>query len=393
MERVLRLGAVGLGRAFTLMLPTFVTDPRIALVAAADPRAEARTQFEREFGGRSYASVEALCDDEDVDVVYIATPHQFHAEHVTIAARRGKHALVEKPMALTLAECAAMIDAADRAGVRLVVGHSHSFDAPVRRAREIVERATYVDVRMIAALQYTDFLYRPRRPEELVTAQGGGVVFSQAAHQVDIARLLGGGRLTRVRAQTGAWDRTRATEGSYAALLEFADGAFASLVYSGFAHFDSDALVDWIGELGQAKDPSHYGRARRALAGGTTPTEEVARKNERAYGGERKHDAPAVAHNHFGLVIASCDGADLRPVPNGVMIDDDERSFLDPIAAPTVPRIEVIDELYAAVVHDVPPLHDGAWAMATLEACLAILESARSGDAVQLRHQVGVHRR
>jgi phthalate 4,5-cis-dihydrodiol dehydrogenase len=104
MERVLRLGAVGLGRAFTLMLPTFVTDPRIALVAAADPRAEARTRFEREFGGRSYASVEALCDDEDVDVVYIATPHQFHAEHATIAARRGKHALVEKPLALTLAE-------------------------------------------------------------------------------------------------------------------------------------------------------------------------------------------------------------------------------------------------------------------------------------------------
>ena len=46
---------------------------------------------------------------------------------------------------------------------------------------------------MITALNYTDFLYRPRRPEELDTAQGGGAVFNQAAHQVDIVRLLGGG--------------------------------------------------------------------------------------------------------------------------------------------------------------------------------------------------------
>ena len=60
---------------------------------------------------------------------------------------------------------------------------------------------------MINAINYTDYLYRPRRPEELDTAQGGGAVFNQAAHQVDIVRLLGGGRVTSVRAATGAWDR------------------------------------------------------------------------------------------------------------------------------------------------------------------------------------------
>ena len=63
---------------------------------------------------------------------------------------------------------------------------------------------------MITALNYTDFLYRPRRPEELDTAQGGGAVFNQAAHQVDIVRLLGGGRVKSVRAATGAWDRDAA---------------------------------------------------------------------------------------------------------------------------------------------------------------------------------------
>ena len=119
---------------------------------------------------------------------------------------------------------------------------------------------------MITALNFTDFLYRPRRPEELDTARGGGVVFSQGAHQVDVVRLLAGGHVRTVRASTGAWDPARPTEGAYSALLTFADGAFASLTYSGYAHFDSDEFCGWIGETGQPKDPARYGAAR-ALTG------------------------------------------------------------------------------------------------------------------------------
>jgi hypothetical protein len=58
-----------------------------------------------------------LCQDPALDAIYIATPHQFHVDHVTQA---GKHVVVEKPMAL--ADCHAMIDAARRAGVWMVVG-------------------------------------------------------------------------------------------------------------------------------------------------------------------------------------------------------------------------------------------------------------------------------
>ena len=129
---------------------------------------------------------------------------------------------------MTLAECRAMIDAVERAGVHLIVGHSHSFDAPYRRTREIIAGGEFGKLGMITASNFTDFMYRPRRPEELVTAQGGGVIFSQGAHQIDIVRLLGGGRVRSIRAYTGNWDRDRMTEGAYAALLEFEDGAFAS---------------------------------------------------------------------------------------------------------------------------------------------------------------------
>jgi phthalate 4,5-cis-dihydrodiol dehydrogenase len=373
-----------------LMLPTFTTHPRIRLVAASDPREEARRQFETDFGGPTYSTVEDLCADPDVEALYIATPHQFHAEHVVQAARHGKHALVEKPMALTLNECALMIDAMRDAGVVLIIGHSHSFDAPILHAREIVARRTYGAIRMITALNYTDFLYRPRRPEELDTAQGGGVVFSQGAHQVDIVRLLAGGRTRSVRAQTGAWDPARPTESAYSAQLTFDDGAFASLTYSGYAHFDSDELVGWIGELGHPKDPTSYGVARALLRNAVTSSDEMALKYKRAYGAAPGKTAAPVAHNQFGVVIASCDRADLRPMPDGVMIYDDTRAWLDPLPPPVVPRAEVIDELYDAVVGGRPAVHTGEWAMATLEVCLGILESARSGKELRLEHQVGV---
>ena len=106
--RKLRIGVAGLGRAFVLMQPALAHHPKIQLVAAADPRKDARARFSAEFQGRSFESVEALCADANVDAVYIATPHQFHAQNAITAARHGKHVLVEKPMALNLDECHAI---------------------------------------------------------------------------------------------------------------------------------------------------------------------------------------------------------------------------------------------------------------------------------------------
>src|SRR5579871_5290554 len=113
------------------MAPAFAADPRVALVAGADPRPEARAQFEKEFRGATFASADELLKNASVDAVYIASPHRHHAEQACLAAQHGKHVLVEKPMALSLDECRAMIEAARRAGVSLIVGHSHSFDLPI----------------------------------------------------------------------------------------------------------------------------------------------------------------------------------------------------------------------------------------------------------------------
>ena len=386
-QRPIRLGVAGLGRAFTLMLPTFLQDRRVQLVAACDPREAARQQFAHDFGAAVYPDVEGLASDPSVEAIYVASPHQFHLLHTRIAARHGKHVLVEKPMALALDECDQMIEACRTADVRLIVGHCHSFDAPYAKTRDIVATGEVGPVRMIQALNYTDFLYRPRRPEELQTDAGGGVVFSQAAHQIDIVRLLAGSPVVKVRAIAGAWDPQRPTEGAYTALLWFENGAFANVTYSGYGHFDSDEWCDWTGEMGNRKNPEEYGAARKRLSGISDANEEAGLKAASTYGGPAYRPAPAAAaarYQHFGPIVVSCERAALRPTPEGVWVYANEQREFVRLPAPTIPRHEVIDELCAAISRSEAALHDGPWARSTLEVCLALLQSAREGGDVAL---------
>jgi phthalate 4,5-cis-dihydrodiol dehydrogenase len=391
MNGPIRLGVIGLGRAFTLMLPTLSAHPLVRLAAAYDPRPDASARFAADFAATAHESAQALCADPSVEAVYIASPHQFHVEHVKLAAGHGKHVLVEKPMALRVSHAMEMIGAARANGVWLLVGHSHSYDGPYLRARQMVLSHDYGRVRMISALNFTDFLYRPRRPEELDTRQGGGVVFSQAAHQVDVVRLLAAQPATELRAFTGRWDPSRPTEGAYNAQIQFADGAFAALTYSGYGHFDTDEFNGWIGELGQKRDPDSYGAARALLSQAKNQDEETRLKDRRAYGpaaSDAFRGGKDLTHNHFGLIVASCEHADLRPTPDGVFVYGDTERRLEKVPVPGVPRSEVVDELYAAVRSNQKPLHSGEWGLATLEICLAILRSAETRQIIKLEHQI-----
>src|ERR687894_721708 len=102
----------------------------------------------------------------------------------------------------------------------------------VRLMRDMIAGGELGRLGMIATWNYTDFLYRPRRPEELDTARGGGILFNQVPHQIDTVRLLAGGRVRSVRANVQVLDPARPTEGGCVAWLEFETGAAASLVYS-----------------------------------------------------------------------------------------------------------------------------------------------------------------
>jgi phthalate 4,5-cis-dihydrodiol dehydrogenase len=383
----LGLAIAGLGMAGAVMVRAASAHPGVKLVAAADPHDAPRNAFARDFNARAYADITELCADPAVGVVYIATPHQFHAAHAALAAGAGKHIILEKPMALTLADCDAIIAATERAKVHLIVGHTHAFDPAVREMRRIVASSELGKLGMIAAWNYTNFLYRPRRPEELDTARGGGILFNQVPHQIDMVRLIGGGRLRSVRAQATRLDPARPTEGSAIAFLEFENGAAASLVYGGYDFFDSDELHFWINERGAPKPPDQHGAARRALV--AEKAEEARLRVERyAYGTPAgllpKHQP------HFGLLIVTCERGEMRASADGLFIYDanGKREVALPESDAMPGRSEVLDDMIAAIRTGQPPLQSGRWGKANVEVTLALLQSARERREVMLEHQV-----
>jgi phthalate 4,5-cis-dihydrodiol dehydrogenase len=387
---ILRIGVIGIGGATRQMLPSFLSYSHVRVVAGADTQPEARERFASTYGARVYASAEALCDSRDVDAVYIATPHQFHHDHAILAAKAGKHMIVEKPMALSIGECDAMIQAADQARVHIVVGHTHSFDLPILKMREIIASGELGPVAMINTWNYTNFLYRPRRPEELRTELGGGVIYNQVPHQVDVVRLLGGGLVRSVRSMVWALDPERLTEGSHISFLQFEDGSAASMVFSGYDYFDTDEFHFWVGEMGEEKPSNGHGAARASLSKIRDWQAEAALKSA---GASSTVPVPCSCHHpHFGVTIASCALGDLRPVADGVTIYGRSGRIDVPVAPSRVfpDKTGVVNELCDAVFAGHTPVHDGRWAKATMEVCHAVLDSARERREIELLHQVPV---
>lgn len=394
--RTLKVAVAGLGVASTQILPALESLPGFELVAAADPRADARAAFEARFHGRTYESVETLCDDPAVEAVWISTPNQFHCAHVMAAAERGKHVVVEKPMALSIEECERMVDAVERHGVKLLCGHTQSFNPAIRAMRQVIRSGRLGALRALQTWMSTDWMLRPRMPQELDLALGGGVVYRQGPHQIDTLRLLGGGLVRSVRAQTGQWMPERPAPGYYSAFLEFEDGTPATAIYNGYGYFDTSELTWGVGERYYA--PPERLAVRRGLRAGAL--DEAGAKEAMRFGGrqegafahgaapqtERRRPMPG-SGSMFGLTLATCERGDVRQSADGLLVYDDDGQHELPVEGRTASRFSELQELYDAVTLNRPVYHDGRWGMATLEVCLAIMQSARERREILLSHQ------
>jgi phthalate 4,5-cis-dihydrodiol dehydrogenase len=389
----LRIGIAGLGIAGSSIIPAFLKHPKVKLTAASTRNRERREKFASDFQAETYSSIEELCKSPHIDAVYIATPTELHTEHVLLAAENKKHIIVEKPMAITLDDADKMINAAERNGVIMIVGHSHSFEPPIGKIRDIVQSGELGKVRMIHNWYFNDWMYRPRTPEELDTHLGGGVTFRQGSHQFDIIRLIGGGMVRSVRAMTGVWDSSRPTEGSHSVFLDFEDGTVATAVYNGYDHFHSTELTYGISEGGPVVESDIYARARRTLKEqGVNPENESQLKSLAGYGGSRSKNYVQEEKQHpfFGLTVVSCEKGDIRQSPNGLLVYGENEKYEIVLPKEETGRDAVIAELYDAVIGKRFPIHDGRWAKANLEVCLAALESSKQRKEIYLSYQVPV---
>jgi phthalate 4,5-cis-dihydrodiol dehydrogenase len=384
----IQIGIVGLGAAGRAFVPAILGHPGLKLAAIADPVQQVRENGAAELGVAGYATLEELLAHPGLDAVYIATPTDLHPEHVAQACAAKKHILVEKPMATSLEQAREMIAAADRAGVALMVGHSHSYDMPIKKMREIIAGGSLGRVRMVNTWCFTDWIYRPRRPEELDANLGGGVTFRQGSHQFDIIRLLCGGVVKTVKAKTFDWDPNRKAIGAHTVFLDFADGAAATAVYNGYGSFSTMDLCNDVSEWGYIQPPGSRSWARRP-APGTTPEEELRAKQARA-----KNAIPESApyQPYFGLTLVSCEGGDIRQSPTGLSIYTEEGLKEIELPSDRTPRDLVMAEFHDVITGAAPAIHDGRWGLANLEICVAAIASSVSGRDVTLEHQVPVVR-
>jgi phthalate 4,5-cis-dihydrodiol dehydrogenase len=380
-----RLAISGLGLAGKMMIRAARIDPRFELVAGADPLPRPREAFRQDFGAQTHDDFTVLCRDDGIEAIYIASPHEVHMEQAIAALEHGKHVLVEKPLALTLTDCDRIVAASDHADTHLIVGHTHGFDPNIRQIRERVMSGDMGRLAMILNFNYTDFLYRPRRPEELDTARGGGITFNQVMHQIEIARAIGG-VVRSVRANTGILGAERPTEGNSTVFLEFEAGGAATLIYSSYDFFDSDELHGWIAEGGNLKDPRPHGSTRQQFLAGET--KESARQKDLGYGGRDLPDQqPHLPH--FGELIVSCENGDIRLSSDGLLIYGK-----DGLREEKVERGEIwaghgdaLDSFWGAIREGRPDYHDARWGKASVEIVLAVLESARERREIMLQYQ------
>ncbi|NEW06258.1 Gfo/Idh/MocA family oxidoreductase [Paenibacillus sp. SYP-B3998] len=120
-------------------IPEYSWNPNVEIVAFVDPIIERAEHYAQLHGGKAYSSYAEMLKQEKVDAVSVCTPNYLHAEVSIAVANAGAHVLVEKPIATTVAEAEAMIAAAKKNGVFLMVGHNQRLMPPHVKAKEILD--------------------------------------------------------------------------------------------------------------------------------------------------------------------------------------------------------------------------------------------------------------
>jgi predicted dehydrogenase len=230
-----RTALVGCGKVAQIHAATLGRLDEAELVAVCDADPTRAESFARRFGGRPFADVPALLRETRPEAVLVCTPHPLHAAPAVLAARAGAHVLVEKPMAATLADCDAMLDAARQAGVRLGVISQRRWLEPVRRMKAAID-AGKVGRPALGIF----IMYSWRDPSYYVSdpwrgkwdAEGGGVLVNQSPHQLDLLQWLMG----PVEEISGYWANVNhpsvEVDDTAVAVLRFRGGGLGSIITS-----------------------------------------------------------------------------------------------------------------------------------------------------------------
>jgi predicted dehydrogenase/threonine dehydrogenase-like Zn-dependent dehydrogenase len=228
-EKGVRVGFIGAGNyAKRYLLPNFEAEGAQFQTIATATGISAR-QVGEKYGFRQCVSGAAeVLDDEDANLIVIATRHDTHAELARRALERGHHVFVEKPLALNDEELEGVLKAAADSDRRLMVGFNRRFSPSAREAKEFfkgVQAPLSINYRVNAGrIPRDNWIQDPR--------EGGGRIIGEVCHFVDLMQYLTGAVTTRVYAESIASRNTGVIdEDSVFITLRFADGSNGSIAY------------------------------------------------------------------------------------------------------------------------------------------------------------------
>lgn len=200
----------------------------VQVVGIADPVLASAEAAVADVGGAAYADHRAMLDKTKPDAVWVSSPCYLHAEQTIDAAQAGAHVMCEKPMALNLEDCDRILTATRDAGVKLMIGHSTRYNAPLVEMKRILESGQCGRLINAYSTRMSAF-NRPDDPWRLDGNKSGGTIFELHIHEIDFVCSLGG-RPKEVYART-AYSREDAPSfmDNFSALFTFEDGAYATI--------------------------------------------------------------------------------------------------------------------------------------------------------------------
>lgn len=223
----LRIGVIGGGSiARRCHIPGYAADPDCILAAIADPDAASLQAIREQWAfEKEYADYREMLKHEQLDLVSVCAPNKFHADAAIAALEAGADVLLEKPVALNLAEAERIADAVKRSGRRLAVGFSHRYNNLVRAAKQSCEAGAIGKLYMVRirfahrgphpGWASTDWFYNP----ELA---GGGAALDMGIHAFDLITCLAG-PITAISAIAATLRKPIAVEDNMIAICRIGD--------------------------------------------------------------------------------------------------------------------------------------------------------------------------
>jgi predicted dehydrogenase len=251
MKKEVRYGIIGFGAfAERTIAPAIRESPNSELVAIQKRSLAAVKEKARIFNiPHAFDSVEALVKHPDVDAVFIVSANSQHAPETLVAARAGKHVLVEKPMAMNVAEAETMIEVCKKNNIKFMVAHMVRLSPLVLRMKELIQSGCIGKITFIKS----EFIYDGRLSHRpwLVDRNiaGGGPIFDIGVHCLDTTRFLLNDEVISVKSQLDPTPSIVTTESTAQLALKFSRGTTAS-IFCSYAAPIRRTYIEVIGEKG-----------------------------------------------------------------------------------------------------------------------------------------------